>query len=469
MGKAFSLISLLLAIHTGVGCESRPSSSQLLLENGTVIDGTGAASRPGADVLLRDGEIVAVGEKLRPTGAFEVLDVTGKFLVPGLIDVHVHLDAPVVYQLTDQERLQILAHTPRAFLYNGVTTVLDLSSYVSKDPREMLQKRELQVAGRLLSPRIYTVGLAYTPKHGWGPDGESGLTNTDEVHLRARRYIADGVDGFKIMVEDDVLHPGELGEKFDAMVGAVVEEAHRARLPVYAHAVNSREYRRALDIVPRAIVHGLEDEIADDGLLIGELLRTGTTIVPTVSLFESFNRFEGNLTWFEDPILGASVPFFLLRKMRDPRFIFEERRRFRAQGNFPQSSPERSDPYAWAAKKLPVLKENVTKMHRAGIRLAVGTDAGGRVGYNFQGYQTPREVELLVECGLTPMEALVAATRNGAEVIGVSDRLGTIEPGKLADLLVLKKDPTKDIRHLREVELVIQGGRVHERAGLSSY
>ena len=466
MGKAFSLICLVLAIHASMGCESRLASPQLLVANATLIDGTGAAPRIGVDVLLRDGEIVAIEEELRPTGPFEVLDATGKFLVPGLIDAHVHLDAPIVYQITEQERSRILEHTPRAFLYNGVTTVLDLSSYVSGEPGEILAKRTAQKAGRLLSPRIYAVGLAFTPKSGWGPDGESALSSADEARNRARRYAADGVDGFKIMVVDDVLDSGALREKLDQMVGAVVQEARRAHLPVYAHAVNLREYRRALELTPRAIVHGLEDEITGDDALIGEIVRTGTYIVPTLSLFESFNRFEGNETWFEDAILKASVPSFLLDKMRAPDYIAEERRRFSSNG-FPKTAPERNDPYAWVVKKLPVLKENVTKMHRAGVKLAVGTDAGGRVGYNFQGYQTPREVELLVECGLTPMEAIVAATRTGAEVIGASDRLGTIEPGKVADLLVLSADPTEDIHHLRQIELVIQEGQVRERSELS--
>ena len=236
-----------------------------------------------------------------------------------MIDTHVHLDAPIVYQITEQERFQILEHTPRAFLYSGVTTVLDLSPYVSGEPGEILANRTAQRAGRLLSPRIYTVGLAFTPKNGWGPEGESALTNADEARTRARRYAADGVDGFKIMVEDDVLDPGPLREKLDQMVGAVAEEARRAHLPVYAHAVNLREYRRALELRPRAIVHGLEDEITDDDALIGEIVRTGTYIVPTLSLFESFNRFEGSRTWFEDAILKASVPLLLAREDARPQ------------------------------------------------------------------------------------------------------------------------------------------------------
>jgi imidazolonepropionase-like amidohydrolase len=102
-------------------------------------------------------------------------------------------------------------------------------------------------------------------------------------------------------------------------------------------------------------------------------------------------------------------------------------------------------------------------MHEAGVKLATGTDAGGPVGYNFQGYNTPWELELFVECGMSPMEALVAGTRNGAEVIGVQDRLGTLEPGKWADLLILEADPLENIRNVRKIESVIQAGKVHDR------
>ncbi len=467
MGKAFSLICLVLAIHAGVGCESRPTTSQLLIENGTLIDGTGAPPKPGVDIFVRGGKIVEIDEDLKPRGSFQTIDATGKFIVPGLIDTHVHLDAPVVYQITERERVQIVEHTPRAFLYNGVTTVLDLSSYVSGESGEILARRSAQGAGRLLSPRIYAVGMAFTPTQGWGPEGDSVLTDPAEAHARARRYVSDGVNGFKVMVEDDVLRSGVHREKFEEMVGAVVEEARRADLPVYVHAVNLREYWRAIEMKPRAIVHGLEEAITDGDRLISEILQSGTYVGPTLSLFESFNRFEGSESWFEDPILRSSVPSFLLDKMRERKYILEERRLFLAHGNFPKTAPERNDAYAWVDRKLPVLKANVATMHRAGIKLAVGTDAGGRVGYNFQGYQTPREIELLVECGLTPMEALVAATRNGAEVIGADDRLGTIEPGKLADLLVLSEDPLQDIRHLRHIELIIQGGHVHERVEFS--
>jgi imidazolonepropionase-like amidohydrolase len=125
------------------------------------------------------------------------------------------------------------------------------------------------------------------------------------------------------------------------------------------------------------------------------------------------------------------------------------------------------EPYAWAERAVPIFKATTAAMHRAGIPIAVGTDAGGPVGYNFQGYNTPREVELLVESGLTPMEAIVAATRRGAELLGAADRLGTIAPGKLADLLILSASPLDDIANLRRIEHVMLEGTFYPREQLA--
>ena len=121
------------------------------------------------------------------------------------------------------------------------------------------------------------------------------------------------------------------------------------------------------------------------------------------------------------------------------------------------------DVYPWASRALPMFKANTARLFKAGVRLAVGTDAGGPVGYNFQGYNTPRELELLVESGLTPLDALVAATRNGAALIGVNAELGTIESGKRADLLLLAADPLADIGNIRRIEAVVLKGVAYPR------
>jgi imidazolonepropionase-like amidohydrolase len=145
----------------------------------------------------------------------------------------------------------------------------------------------------------------------------------------------------------------------------------------------------------------------------------------------------------------------MLAKLREPDFYGRERAAFTAWS--------RTDSYAWVERSLPVVADNIRRMHAAGIKLGIGTDAGGPVGYNIQGYDTPWEMRLMTECGLSPMAAIVAATRSNAEIMGVADRLGTVEPGKAADILVLSENPLDRITNIRKIDWIIQDGVVYPR------
>lgn len=426
-------------------------SAAVVITNATVIDGTGAPPRRGQSVLLKGNRIAAIGADVRTPADARLIDGTGKFVVPGLIDTHAHLDFPMVFQLSPAERDAVIAHVPKALLYNGVTTVLNLSA----QEEWIWQQRAAQRAGRLLAPRIYAMGRSFTPVKGWGSRHGGALASIEDARAQARRYIAEGTDGFKIVIEDGLGGSGQYAVMSDGMLKAIVDEAHRAKVPMYVHAINIGEFRVAARINPRAIVHGLEDPLPDNDPLLKTLVDHRIYVVPTISLFEAFNRFDGHPELFDDPVLKASLPDFLWQNMQRPDYMAVEKKRF--------AEVARMDAYVWAEKALPIFKANTLKMHRAGVKIAVGTDAGGTVGYNFQGYNTPRELELLVESGLTPMEALVAATRTGAEVIGVQETLGTIEAGKLADLLILSADPTTDIRNVRHIDTVVQNGVVYPR------
>ena len=423
----------------------------LVVRDVTLIDGTGAPAQPGVDVLVRGERIAAVGRAIAaPPGADEI-DGRGRFLVPGLIDTHVHLDAPMVFQITADERAQILEHTPLAFLYNGVTTVFNLSS----DADWIWKLRDEERAGRLLSPRIYAAGRSFTPEGGWGSRHGGALNTADDARAQARDFIAHRTDGFKVIIEDGLSGSGTYRVMPDDMLRAIADEARRGRVPIYVHAINLSEWRLALSLGPRGIMHGLEDPLPDGDPLPSQIAASGIFVVPTISLFEAFTSFDGHPERFDDPILKASVPSFLLTKMRRNDYMKTEKARFQ--------DVARMDVYPWARRALPVFKANTAKLSKAGVRLAVGTDAGGPVGYNFQGYNTPRELELLVESGLPPLDALVAATRNGAALIGVDRELGTIEPGKRADLLLLAADPLADIGNIRRIETVVLKGVAYPR------
>lgn len=457
MNERFTSLARLAAVSLALlaaawSAAPAAAAQSLVIRNTTVIDGTGSPPKTGVHILLADEKILAIGRDIAFPADAVVMDGTGKYVIPGLIDTHTHFHFPIVFQLTPEEREIVIDHTPKAFLYNGVTTVLNVSSPLDW----ILEQRKAQREGRLIAPRIYALGASFTPEDGWNSRHGGALKDAAEARARAQEYVAAGVDGFKLIIEDGLGSQGTHVEMPDEMLQAIVQVARENGVTLYSHAINLHEFHRAADIPSRAIMHGLEDPIPAGDDLIAKLLAQDIIVVPTASLFESFLRPDPRAGYdLRDPVLEGSLPTFLLENMRRTEFMDEEKRLFSAASHM--------DAYAWARKHIPIFRENVTRMHKAGVKIAVGTDAGGTVGYNFQGYNTPWEVKILVESGLTPMEALVAATRNGAEVIGVNDRLGTVEPGKLADLLILSADPLEDIENIRKIEWVIQNGKPHRR------
>lgn len=427
------------------------SVDELLVKNVTLIDGTGSAPRSSVDIRITDARIAEIGTTLSPAPGAEVIDGSGKFVIPGIIDAHVHLDAPVVFQLTPEEKSQIVEHTPKAFLYNGVTTVLNVSS----DVDWIFKQRQAEREGRLMSPRIYAMGRSLTPAGGWGSRHGGALTDAETARARALDYVSRGTDGFKVIIEDGLGATGTYLRMSEEMMMAISEVAQEHDVPIYTHAINLDEFHSAVHMSSKAIIHGLEDPIPEGDSLLQDMVENNVALVPTQSLWEAFLRHDEVAADLNDPVLRGSVPGFLLDYMQDPVYRAEETRRFLAVANMPV--------YKWAEEKIPVFMENINKAHKAGVLIAAGTDAGGPVGYNFQGYNTPWEVKLLAQAGLSPMDALVAATRNGAMVIGVEDKLGTVEVGKLADLLLLTANPLEDIDNIREIETIIYKGKAYPR------
>jgi imidazolonepropionase-like amidohydrolase len=454
LGAVLIVLVSSVVVATVFGQVAGPDQ-RLLIRNANLFDGTGAALRPGTDILIEAGKVQAVGPNLKAPADVRVIDAAGAFVMPGIIDCHVHLDAPIVFQVTPTEKEEIVANSPKAFLYNGVTTVLNVGS-----PADWIfRMRDDQRAGRLLSPRIYATGKAFTPDGGWGSRHGGTVNTPEETRALIREYVTRQADGIKMLLDHGLGGSHTYKVMPEEVLQAIADETHRVHLPLHVHAINLEDYRLAVPLKPRAIHHGLSDPLSPADPLIKQMVDGHIALVPTIALFESFNSFDGHPERFDDPVLRGSVPTFLLEHMRRPEFRKVEKQRF--------SEVARMDVYPWAKRVVPIIERNTKRMYDAGVKVGVGTDAGGPVGYNFQGYQTPREVELLVECGLTPTQALVAATRDGAEIIGAQDRLGTIEPGKFADLLILDASPLSDIHNIRKIRAVIVGGVAYARSELA--
>ena len=148
---------MLLVWLPGCSGDQPGSGSELIITDVTLIDGTGSEPQAGVDIRIADGRIVEIGPDLPAASGAETIDGSGKYVIPGLIDTHVHMDAPMVFQLTPEEKAQIVEHNPRAFLYNGVTAVLNVSSKVDW----IFEQRRAEQEGRLLSPRLYVMGRSF--------------------------------------------------------------------------------------------------------------------------------------------------------------------------------------------------------------------------------------------------------------------------------------------------------------------
>ena len=442
--------------------------TELLLTGATLIDGTGAPPRAGTSILVRDGRIAAVtpdGDLEPPEGA-TVLDAAGKYVIPGLADTHVHFSLGAPLPRRPDETEEVLARE----LYYGVTTILQLGATDgSTDSIQAL--RERRAAGSLEAPSIYGTGghltlqgthpvyTIFPPAGREAADALAAATpmsepvnlypmglgisfvRTEEAARKAvRERAAGGMAAIKITVESGPTPFGDDHPQMSVeMIRAIVDEATRHGLRVFAHVSSRDELEATLAGGAAGVVHAPQNEPLPDAALAERMAAAGFVMVPTLSLFSEPPDLG-------DPFLLATASDEEIAALTRPDFVEGVRQRWECCAPFAD------------------LLANVGMLHERGISIALGTDTGN--AYVFPGYSVHRELELLVRAGLSPMEALEAATRHAAEMIGAEDDFGTIEPGKRADLLVLGADPLQDIRNTRSIEIVISEGRMIDREAL---
>jgi imidazolonepropionase-like amidohydrolase len=402
-------------------------SSTLIVKAGTLVDGTGAPPRRGAQIVIRGGRIVEVGPIGDAPSDAQVIDASSHSVVPGLVDCHVHLIAPgngldFAHDLATPPSLAVLrmaAHL-RATLDAGFTTVRDAGGgpfAVSRAVEEgTVEGPRVQVAvsilaptgghvdGRTASGAELGVRLADVPP--------SLVDGPEAVRQRVRQVMRAGAHWVKVCASGGVVSasPHDRGFTAEELAAAVDEAAGRGRR-VMAHAHTGPAIEAALAAGAASIEHGvwLPDEA------IQTMVDRGVFLVPTLAA---------------------------------PGWV----RRHAADGRMPAEAAEA------AASVEADHAASVARAAGAGVRLAYGTDTGiGPHGTNGQ------ELAALVDAGLTPMAAITSATATAAQLLGWSDRLGTLEAGKLGDVIAVEGDPLADIGVLgdpRRVVLVLKEGRI---------
>jgi len=393
------------------------------LKNLTLIDGTGRDPMEGAVIVIRDGKIlyVGAGDGWKEASADAMnLDLGGQYVLPGLIDAHVHLAGSgeadsQFYAPTGQMALKILSNAQKN-LAAGITTVRDLGGW---NELEFAVRRAIQ-RGEFAGPRLCLAGRFISITEA-GADYYVGMYHVadgvDEVRKAVREQVKHGADVIKMGVTGAVLVesgvPGATHFNF-VEIQALVEEAKKFGKPVAMHAHGIDGIRKAIAAGVNTLEHGTY--LYQDPDVIEQMVQRGVFLVPTLKV-------GWDIILAED----SNIPAWIRQKNRDS-----------------QGDAERS----------------LKMAYEAGVPIAMGSDVGTPLNYHGE---NALEVYWMQEAGLSVMDAIVAATGNAARALRWDAWMGTLEPGKVADLIVHAKNPLEDLRVLADkqsLQFVMKDGMI---------
>jgi len=450
--KAFSILMVLMA---SAAFAQRP----LVVTGGTLIDCTGAAPVQNSVIVIRGSKIVSVGT-LRDTplpADAQVIDARGKYIIPGLIDCHIHYDSP-------RDLTQLLAW--------GVTSVNCM--FESTDQARQLEKETSEDS--VHGPQFYGTAPIFTAVNGWwyGPGFpiDSTInrfpTTPDEAREQVAKAWQKHIGKIKIMYDDmswcrNPLAPLTRMDK--QILNAIMAEAGTRNLMTEVHAPLLKDARDVLAaVIPTvrvrrvnglrdvlrmgrfAFAHGIIDERVDSPFLFAMLDKRGWYI-PTFCVFEFLADVKGFMEHaFSDERFRSALPAKMIEEYTSEGYY----KRYR----------ERYPNVEFVKSHIKVLQVNMMTLHDRGVRVAMGTDM-----WAFPGIGAHLELEYMVESGMTPMNALRCATRSGSEFLSGVPR-GTIKNNNPADLLILDKNPLTDIRNTRTIRTIIKHGVVFDHAAL---
>ena len=434
--------AFLLSFSVFINCCIISSFSQTvkILKGVTLIDGTGAGSRQNVNVVIKGDVIDAIlsSNASLPNGA-TVTDYSGKFVMPALINGHCHLgllkgdkSSPNNYT-----RENVLRHLEKYEQY-GISIVLSLGT----DREIIFPLRDSSRKGLLPGATIYTAGYGLTAMGSSPPANlstdlrrpqtvEEAVKDVDQLALLKPDFVKIWVDDFfgtAIKMQPEIYE-------------AVIKEAHKKGLRVAAHVYYLEDAKRLVNAGVDALAHSIRDkEVGNE--LINAMKQKGVYYIPTLTLDEYNIIYADDPAWVNDPFFKASLEPGVGDRLTSTAF--------RQQLQNDTTLPIKKAAFEMAMR-------NLKKLADAGIVIVLGSDSGAQP-VRTQGFSEHLELQLMVEAGLTPMQAIVAATNNGAKLLQINKQYGTLTTHMKADFIVLGGDPLSDIKQTRNIVAVWKNG-----------
>ncbi len=453
--------------------ETPVTSPNIMITNARLIDGTGQSPQTNFSIRIHSGVIIETGLNL-PVNNEVVFDVAGATVMPGLIDSHVHLASVPGAVFRDDDidtQVQLMGHHLKSYLAAGVTTVLDTG--ISARLISMIQ--DYMSAGGI-GPNIYALGPAFITPDGYMDDprfyGKNGresfpaavTSRNDIINLLNEFESIPGIIGAKVLMDYGMgpwdvwpIHSPEIRD-------IIIEETSARNLPLWVHAMDEPEQTIAIEMSAKTIAHAgfLNEKVSDSHV---SRLRDSGVYINTTLTVANFQRGEFHHEWVDTDLARLLIP-------ENERLTAKNCSAWKdAMATLydlivPESQPEFMKKFVYAIRGISNLSQtsnaakSLKKMYDAGIPLTLGSDAGNWAVFlnYFHGWSSIIELEHMKSAGMPLSAILTAATKTPSEMMGLSDSIGTIEPEKTADMIVLGDDPLSDIEAYRSLLWTIKNG-----------
>lgn len=440
------LPALLAAITFALTTVGAVRAAPIIIENVTLIDGTGAPPAAGMTVVIDNGRftrVVPAGLAAGVSGSR--IDGRGKFLIPGLMDMHIHLRGRTEITTDGIRRAngarEIGVAALQSYIYSGVTSIYDAGN----NPDYIFGLRDDERAGRLISPRIFTTGgiATQTGSHG-SSEGFTALESWPEARAGLDAHLARRPDVLKLTLEERGWGARPLIPLLDlGLMQRVIEHANDQGIRTVVHASSELRARESIFAGVDALAHPvIQGPVSDSFVQLMGAKRV--PMVTTLAIGDNYSRLVEDPGYLDQPLYRASL------SPADIAALKSQRRDEWAKSTWTY----------WMKLMTPVAQENLRKLHAGGAILVVGTD-------QTSGPALHRELELLAAAGIPALDIIKMATLHGAMFLGLERELGSIEPGKKADAVLLSANPADNIRNAREIALVIKDGVILDESQLS--